>query len=86
MGGNETGIPKDKLKLCFSIVYQLYNAPEQFGNGDIKSSDLNYVNNEVDEVMMYLSTSPGENLSIKDFINAMSSNTAVPFENIELFT
>lgn len=77
MGGNKSGITKDKLTHCVKVAYESLHPNENIDN--------NVINQEVDEIFEYLSSDDKECLTIQDFMNIMTSNTPFPKDGDTLF-
>jgi hypothetical protein len=84
MGGDRTGISKNSLKACLLSAYNSFSSKEEEGNSinRVLSSEID---KEVEEIFKYLSTSEGESLSLKDFVNAITSDGDFSVENVEYF-
>ena len=76
-GGTKNGLSKENLKKCLRFAYETLN-----GNDSV---DSRTIENEVNELVEYLSSENEEEISLKDFVNVMTSNTPFPKDGDTLF-
>lgn len=84
MGGTEQGLSKTELKKCLTQAYQALASPEKYLNGEPQNANNDIIDTEVNEIIEFLSEENDQFLSIKDFVNAMTSNTPFPKNSDDL--
>ena len=77
MGGTKNGLSKENLKKCLKIAYETLN-----GNDSV---DSRTIENEANELVEYLASENEDGISLKNFVNVMTSNTPFPKDGDTLF-
>ena len=84
MGGNKEDLSKKALNNSLSKMLKIYTETEGFLNDNyIPEKEKNVFNDEAQQIIKLLSTSKDE-LSLVDFINAMTSEFLADFDDITI--
>lgn len=85
MNGRTDGISVDKLNQSLSKALYMYSDPEIYMRDDFEPDrdvQMRYAG-ESEDIITLLSSN-GENLTVEDFVNAMTSETMVQFDKIKI--
>jgi hypothetical protein len=83
MGGNSEGISKDKLSNCLSKAFSLYKNAQGYMEENFNPDNVTTkYTSEVQEILDLLGD--GDKLTLKEFVNIMSSDYVTDFENLHI--
>ena len=85
MGGTEKGISRQNLEKTIQSALKFYSDPGSFMLSEDEINFPKQIKEEIDEIFKFISTENSEYLSLKDFVNAMTSCKGFPVEDFSLF-